>query len=146
MLPQPPCILYRLYSHTGELLYIGITIHPETRFAEHKRTKPWWPEVARIAIEEYPDDVTAAAAEQAAIRAERPCFNRAHNGGCADYRSRPTPAELEARRVRRREREEAMVAAMREAAVRVVDEAPPLTYEQKIRVWTIMGMIRHDVA
>ena len=67
--------LYRFYSSTDELLYVGLTCNPGRRFNEHRSVKEWWAEVARIALEQHPDFATLQAAERQAIELERPRYN-----------------------------------------------------------------------
>ncbi len=74
-------VLYRLYDADDGLLYVGITNQWVRRESEHSRDKAWWSEVHRISHEVYPDRPTAMAAEKAAIRSERPVFNRARYEG-----------------------------------------------------------------
>ncbi len=71
--------LYRLYDSSGALLYIGVTNDPQTRFAQHAADKNWWPLVARTEIEWYSTRPDALAAEEAAIKAKSPRFNRDHS-------------------------------------------------------------------
>jgi predicted GIY-YIG superfamily endonuclease len=71
--------LYRFYSGSGELLYIGITNRIPRRLNEHSDEKPWYHEVARITVEHLPDRRTALRAETHAIKNERPKFNIQHN-------------------------------------------------------------------
>jgi len=70
-----PTALYRLYSHTGNLLYVGVTDHLKTRLAAHAKEKPWWPEVVRKTVTWYPSKPEAEDAEALAIREERPAHN-----------------------------------------------------------------------
>lgn len=73
-------VLYRFYSATDELLYIGITNRPPDRFKCHQDSKEWWATVSRIEIENYSSREELAAAERKAIRSENPKFNVQHNG------------------------------------------------------------------
>jgi predicted GIY-YIG superfamily endonuclease len=73
--------LYRFYNAAGKLLYIGITGNPKTRFADHRKKKLWWPEVAVREICHYPTRTAVLAAERAAIKAERPVHNVIYNSG-----------------------------------------------------------------
>lgn len=73
--------LYRFFNDDDELLYIGITLNVSSRFRGHARDKPWWTEVHRITLEHYADRPTVLVAEAAAIRAEKPRYNVAHNPG-----------------------------------------------------------------
>jgi len=68
--------LYRLYDAGDQLLYVGITDDPKTRFAQHRDDKPWWPQVAIRDVEWFPDRATAEAQERQAIQAESPRYNR----------------------------------------------------------------------
>lgn len=70
-----PHALYRFYSRTGKLLYVGLTADPPTRFREHSAVKPWWTAVARITLEMHPDRASVAAAELKVIRTEHPLHN-----------------------------------------------------------------------
>jgi hypothetical protein len=67
--------VYRFFAEDDTLLYIGMTAYLKDRFRDHKRLKPWWPEVARTDIQWYPDRMEAAQAEAAAIVSEQPRYN-----------------------------------------------------------------------
>jgi hypothetical protein len=67
--------LYRFWSTSGLLLYVGITKDPPKRLSQHKGDKPWWTEVATVTIENYGSREEASAAERAAIRSEEPLYN-----------------------------------------------------------------------
>lgn len=71
--------LYRFYDARGKLLYIGITNSIRLRFAQHKDSKSWWPQVAVREISHYPSRAAVLAAERAAIIRERPIYNVQHN-------------------------------------------------------------------
>lgn len=69
--------VYRAYSEDGSLLYIGVSENLWTRMQNHRCTKPWWSDVARITARFYPDARLAAfSAERIAIKAERPLYNK----------------------------------------------------------------------
>lgn len=72
--------LYRLYSAQGVLLYVGIADNIPTRLKQHSKDKPWWPEVASTAFQQFPSRSEAEAAEKRAIKTERPVHNVMHNG------------------------------------------------------------------
>jgi predicted GIY-YIG superfamily endonuclease len=72
---DPRVALYRLFDAADHLLYVGITVNPAARFAEHARTKPWWPDVARRAVAWCDNRGIAKAAEAAAIKNEQPVHN-----------------------------------------------------------------------
>lgn len=70
-----PTTLYRLYDSADDLLYIGIGGNPGRRFEQHRTEKPWWGDVARIALEHHPTRDAALKAELTAIRTENPRHN-----------------------------------------------------------------------
>ncbi|WP_094359955.1 GIY-YIG nuclease family protein [Mycobacterium marinum] len=70
--------LYRFYSITGQLLYIGITMNAPARFNQHKAEKSWWHEVAGISMEVHETRSDVEKAERRAIKVERPLHNIAH--------------------------------------------------------------------
>lgn len=72
-------VLYRFYSKTGQLLYVGITMNPPQRFRDHRDSKEWWDQVAGITVESYDTRKDLAEAEKRAIRVERPQHNIVHN-------------------------------------------------------------------
>lgn len=67
--------LYRFYSATGQLLYVGITSNPGSRFKQHQQDKPWWHDVAGISVEQHGSRDAALAAEARAIAVENPQHN-----------------------------------------------------------------------
>lgn len=69
--------LYRHFDSDGQLLYVGISINALNRYKEHASTE-WFPEVAKITVERYPNRKDAISAEVAAIKAEKPRFNVRH--------------------------------------------------------------------
>lgn len=74
--------VYRAYSADGRLLYVGVSERLQNRMQQHKYTKTWWGEVARITATFYPGDgLTAHAAERAAIKSEQPLYNSHPLGG-----------------------------------------------------------------
>lgn len=72
-------VVYRCWSVTPQLLYIGSTRDWEAREAYHAKWTSWWPEVARVEKAPQPDVRTARAVERIAIRAEGPLYNKQHN-------------------------------------------------------------------
>lgn len=82
-------VLYRFYSATGELLYIGITNDAWRRFSQHRADKAWWPEVANICQQSFATSDELKAAESRAIRSEKPRYNKVHNGHSAPVISEP---------------------------------------------------------
>lgn len=74
-------VLYRFYSATGQLLYVGITMNPPKRFKNHRDSKSWWDQVSGITVETYGDRKELESAERRAIQVERPLHNVVHNNG-----------------------------------------------------------------
>lgn len=70
-------VLYRFYDADRQPLYIGITHNGDIRLAAHRRRSEWWPQVEYIAVSVYRNWAALEEAELAAIRAERPPFNKA---------------------------------------------------------------------
>jgi predicted GIY-YIG superfamily endonuclease len=80
--PKPgPTDVYRLYGRRGDLLYIGITNSTYHRFAQHAADKHWWSQVdpARTTVTQYPTRNQALRAEEYAIKAELPAYNKVHH-------------------------------------------------------------------
>ncbi len=73
-------VLYRFYSATGQLLYVGITMNPPRRFKNHRDSKSWWDQVSGITVENYASRSELEQAERRAIQVERPLHNVVHNG------------------------------------------------------------------
>lgn len=73
--------LYRFYAADDTLLYIGLTVNPGRRMEKHAYDKPWWADVARIAMEQHPNLDALRAAERHAIETEKPLHNIRMNGG-----------------------------------------------------------------
>jgi hypothetical protein len=73
--------LYRFFDDADQLLYVGITLNPPARFAQHRGSKGWWDTVVRIDLERYPNKVAVLAAEREAIITEVPAFNVVHSTG-----------------------------------------------------------------
>lgn len=71
-----PTAVYRLYDDGGMLLYVGIAHDLATRWRQHRKTKEWWPRVARKAIAWCNDRPSAEMGEQLVIMEEGPYFNR----------------------------------------------------------------------
>lgn len=76
--------LYRVWRADGVLLYVGVTgREPLARLIEHLYEQQWAHEVARWEVDPQPhrSEVEVLAAEEAAIRAEKPIRNWIHNEG-----------------------------------------------------------------
>lgn len=85
-----PHALYRFYSTSGQLLYVGITNNPANRFEQHRDSKEWWSEVSGITIEWHPDRAAVLAAERTAVQNEMPLYN-IHLQKSSHRRPKPTP-------------------------------------------------------
>lgn len=73
--------LYRFYGRDRRLLYVGRTRQRSAaRFGQHAAEKAWIGQVANREVTFYPTHTALVAAETAAIRSERPLYNKVHNG------------------------------------------------------------------
>lgn len=68
--------LYRFYDADRRPLYIGITSCSPLRLDSHRRRSEWWPLAEYLAISVYPTHSAVEDAERAAIRSEKPRFNK----------------------------------------------------------------------
>ncbi len=73
--------LYRFFNANHELLYVGITNNPFNRFSGHSKDKNWFNEIAYSTFEHYPNRLAVDKAETAAIKAEKPKYNKAKVDG-----------------------------------------------------------------
>lgn len=89
--PGNPHVLYRFFSATGQLLYVGITMNPPQRFKAHGKSKEWWDQVRGITVETYPSREHLLRAERRAIQVERPFHNVTHNRK-TDTRTKESPS------------------------------------------------------
>jgi predicted GIY-YIG superfamily endonuclease/DNA-binding CsgD family transcriptional regulator len=71
--------LYRFYDCIGELLYIGIAHAPWARMGQHANESAWYEDASFVKIVWYESIEDAKSAEAAAIVAEIPAWNVAHN-------------------------------------------------------------------
>lgn len=78
-LAAAPHYVYRLRDSDGGLLYIGCTVDPPARLAMHRCDRPWADLIATQDVEGPFGRSDALAREAAAITAEQPRFNVAHN-------------------------------------------------------------------
>lgn len=69
--------LYRFFNSNHELLYVGITNNPFSRFSGHSKDKSWFHELAYATFTHYPNRHAVDSAETRAIRAEKPKYNKA---------------------------------------------------------------------
>jgi predicted GIY-YIG superfamily endonuclease len=67
--------LYRHFSKSGDLLYVGITANLPLRLAAHQCKSDWFCDVEQVTVEWFNDRTSARIAEGRAIRKENPKFN-----------------------------------------------------------------------
>lgn len=84
--------VYRCYSTTGRLLYVGYSADCAERLAQHRRSSPWYGDVDKIAVKVFRSRKEASAAELSAIRSEWPLHNVRHAAGWTEPRRRLTAA------------------------------------------------------
>lgn len=72
--------LYRHFDYNDTLLYVGISINPISRQYQHSNNSDWWgTNLSRTEYEWYDTNEGALYAEMAAIRKEKPIYNKRHN-------------------------------------------------------------------
>lgn len=81
--------VYKLYDTFGDLIYVGITIDPETRFKAHSYDKWWWPSVARTEIEWTLSFRIAECVEKQLIETHQPKHNVRGSEKQATWNSHP---------------------------------------------------------
>ena len=67
--------VYQLHSDT-ELLYVGYTRWLKRRLRDHRREKPWWPEVIEVRSEEFATEDEARQREKELWVDGRPKYNK----------------------------------------------------------------------
>lgn len=70
--------VYRFFAADDTLLYVGVTQRFGTRWSNHAKQKPWWPQVARQAVVWYDTRAEALSIETEAIKTEKPVHNVLH--------------------------------------------------------------------
>lgn len=70
-----PTDVYWLFDAEDRLLYIGMTGGLKVRLHSHRLYKEWWPRVARVETETFPNRELARERERDAIFEEAPLFN-----------------------------------------------------------------------
>lgn len=89
--------VYRFTAGSGVVLYVGCTANLGKRLHEHSR-KDWWRDVALVEAVQYPDYLTAMAAEAEQIKMHDPVHNVVgtshfpNAGGWAARRANPLNA------------------------------------------------------
>ena len=92
-------VLYRHFAADGELLYVGLSVHPMQRLAQHAHTAKWFKDTVRIELEHLNDDVDALQAEGDAIFKEQPTYN-------VLFKGRPRLQKVVAKETARKREEE----------------------------------------
>lgn len=67
--------LYRHFDKDGRLLYVGISLSAMDRMRQHKCKSSWFPEIANMTIQVFPNKKEAINAEREAIINEKPLHN-----------------------------------------------------------------------
>lgn len=80
---KPGHYVYRLWTADGTCLYVGCVGERSPRklrdrLSDHKREKPWWPQVARIDAASFAGPLEVIAEEPAQIAQLNPVHNKAH--------------------------------------------------------------------
>jgi predicted GIY-YIG superfamily endonuclease len=70
-----PSQLYRIFGDGGVLLYVGIATNAKRRIYQHKCTASWAGLIRRHTVEDHAVREDAIAAEEQAIKAEKPLYN-----------------------------------------------------------------------
>jgi hypothetical protein len=86
--------LYRHFSASGELLYVGISHSTLMRLRSHMRSSPWAHEITRIEIEKFLTNEAARAAETLAIQTEHPRCNVKHTPAGKICGNKPIPRSI----------------------------------------------------
>jgi len=85
--------LYRHFSISGAVLYIGSTSHAERRMDCHMLSSPWASEIHRVELVPFPLLREARAAERLAISNENPLYNKIEYDGGMKNKSMETTIE-----------------------------------------------------
>ena len=89
-----PTALYRLYGADDALLYVGISLDPTRRWKKHKSARDkshWTGLVTRETVEWFDTWAEAEAAEEQAVKTERPIHNGTHNHPVAPFDANSWP-------------------------------------------------------
>lgn len=73
--PTRPGYLYRHFDAAGSLLYVGKSVKHLERLAQHKDTAHWYDRIRTVTVERFPTEAEALAAEDKAIKEEKPECN-----------------------------------------------------------------------
>ncbi|WP_234901762.1 GIY-YIG nuclease family protein [Mycolicibacterium fluoranthenivorans] len=70
-----PHYVYRVYDENDQLIYVGCTVNLFGRLKSHELNSWWAYQARRVVSKVYADKWSGRAAENAAIRAEKPRWN-----------------------------------------------------------------------
>lgn len=79
-MPKQPR-LYKYYDENGDLLYVGISLNPVVRLADHNSKSFWADAIRRVEIEFIPDEFAPSMFERKIIMEENPKHNIVHKNG-----------------------------------------------------------------
>lgn len=82
-----PTSLYRHFDADGVLLYVGISLSAIGRLSDHRHTSAWFPRIAKVTVEQFPDRASAYKAETTAIQTEKPLHNISKAGASKERRA-----------------------------------------------------------
>lgn len=83
--------LYRFFDASDQLIYVGITGVPYTRWEEHRSRASWWTAATSVRLEHFTSRRAAELAERRAIEGEGPLHNLRHapvDKSAPDYRQK----------------------------------------------------------
>jgi hypothetical protein len=67
--------VYKLYDAMGILVYVGVSTHGMRTIQQDTQTRPWWPEVASVQVENFPTRKLAQDRERYLIINDQPRYN-----------------------------------------------------------------------
>jgi len=114
--------VYRCYSDSGQLLYVGETGDLGKRLADHA-SKLWFVQVRGITLEWYADELEALKAERRAIHVEHPKHNKVHRQTTSAQVARIRPRKV-AKRNGRMARSRMSPEAARSEALAIIAAEP----------------------
>lgn len=113
--------VYRYFDEASELLYVGVTADPYTRWLQHKRRSPWAEAVYAVSLERFAYEDLALLFEREAIREEAPKHNirstlegnrQQHSAGIASAHARRNATSMPDAYARTDERDERTLEAL----------------------------------
>lgn len=71
--------IYKLFSKSNNLLYVGISNNIKTRVNTHLRKNNWQEDIAYVVVEEISDKTEYLKREREIIELEYPFYNKTYN-------------------------------------------------------------------